>query len=413
MKNERILVMAHAHPDFSLGGGEIAAYNLFKAYSNNKDVEEAWYLGRADRGRGATGAISLRRPNEYLWEQSVHDWHMMKAVHQESLTTWFADLIRALKPTVVHTHHYAHMGLEYLRVIKQVDPSIRIMMTLHEYMAICSNNGQMIKTGNFKLCNRESYDECHRCFPDRTAEDFWMRKHTFMKHFALVDQFVSPSEFLRQRYIDWGLSAEKIVVIENGQADEAPLPPRPLAENETRNRFGFFGQINPFKGLDVLLEALTLMPKSERKKIVLEVHGANLEHQSLDFQQKIEELRAPLIKQGVVQWVGPYQPHELRSRMAGVDWVIVPSIWWENSPMVIQEAKVCGRPLLVSNIGGMAEKVHHNIDGIAVSAGNRMEWRTVLSNDNITSLFNRLTPNIKNPLTYSQCAEEHLNLFSN
>ncbi|CAM7912806.1 glycosyltransferase [Leclercia adecarboxylata] len=411
MKNERILVMAHAHPDFSLGGGEIAAYNLFKAYSNNKDVEEAWYLGRADRGRGATGAISLRRPNEYLWEQSVHDWHMMKAVHQESLTTWFADLIRALKPTIVHTHHYAHMGLEYLRIIKQVDPSIRIMMTLHEYMAICSNNGQMIKTGNFKLCNRESYDECHRCFPDRTAEDFWMRKHTFMKHFALVDQFVSPSEFLRQRYIDWGLAPEKIVVIENGQADESPLPPRPLAENETRNRYGFFGQINPYKGLDVLLEALTLMPKSERKKIVLEVHGANLEHQSPEFQKKIEELRAPLIKQGVVQWIGPYQPHELRSRMAGIDWVIVPSVWWENSPMVIQEAKVCGRPLLVSNIGGMAEKVNNGIDGMTIPAGNRMEWRNMFSRQDITLAFDTIIPNIKSPLTYSQCAEKHIQLL--
>jgi len=412
MKNERILVMAHAHPDFSLGGGEIAAYNLFKAYSQNNDVEEAWYLGRADRGRGATGAISLRRTNEYLWEQSVHDWHMMKAVHQESLTTWFADLIRALKPTVVHTHHYAHMGLEYLRVIKQVDPTIRIMMTLHEYMAICSNNGQMIKTGNFKLCNRESFDECHRCFPNRPAEDFWLRKHTFMKHFALVDQFVSPSEFLRQRYIDWGLAPEKIVVIENGQADEAPLPPRPLAENESRNRFGFFGQINPFKGLDVLLEALTLMPKSERKKIVLEVHGANLEYQSQKFQQKIEELRAPLIKQGVVQWVGPYQPHELRSRMAGVDWVIVPSIWWENSPMVIQEAKVCGRPLLVSNIGGMAEKVNHHVDGLSISAGNRMEWRNLFSRADITSTFENLVQNIVSPLTYTQCADKHLELLS-
>lgn len=411
MKNERILVMAHAHPDFSLGGGEIAAYNLFKAYSNNKDVEEAWYLGRADRGRGATGAISLRRPNEYLWEQSVHDWHMMKAVHQESLTTWFADLIRALKPTIVHTHHYAHMGLEYLRIIKQVDPSIRIMMTLHEYMAICSNNGQMIKTGNFKLCNRESYDECHRCFPDRTAEDFWMRKHTFMKHFALVDQFVSPSEFLRQRYIDWGLAPEKIVVIENGQADESPLPPRPLAENETRNRYGFFGQINPYKGLDVLLEALTLMPKSERKKIVLEVHGANLEHQSPEFQKKIEELRAPLIKQGVVQWIGPYQPHELRSRMAGIDWVIVPSVWWENSPMVIQEAKVCGRPLLVSNIGGMAEKVNNGIDGMTIPAGNRMEWRNMFSRQDITLAFDTIIPNIKSPLTYSQCADKHIQLL--
>ena len=69
---------------------------------------------------------------------------------QNSLTTWFVDLIRALKPTVVHTHHYAHFGLEYLRVIKQTDPSIRIVMTLHEYMAICRNNGQMVKAGSFK-----------------------------------------------------------------------------------------------------------------------------------------------------------------------------------------------------------------------------------------------------------------------
>ena len=105
MKKNRILVMAHAHPDFSLGGGEIAAYNLFKAYKANEQVEDAWFLARADRGRGITGHISKRRDNEYLWEQGIHDWHLMKAAHQDSVTTWFADLIKALKPTVVHTHH--------------------------------------------------------------------------------------------------------------------------------------------------------------------------------------------------------------------------------------------------------------------------------------------------------------------
>ena len=94
---ERILVMAHAHPDFSLGGGEIAAYNLFQAYRRNEHVEQAWFLGRADRGRGASGHIGLRRPGEYLWEQGVSDWHLMKAAHQASLTTWFADLVRALE----------------------------------------------------------------------------------------------------------------------------------------------------------------------------------------------------------------------------------------------------------------------------------------------------------------------------
>lgn len=409
----RILVMSHAHPDFSLGGGEIAAYNLFKAYKNSEQVEDAWFLARVDKGRGATGTISLRRPNEYLWEQAIHDWHLMRAAHKDSLTTWFADLVRALKPTVVHTHHYAHLGLEYLRVIKQVDPSIRIVMTLHEYMAICANNGQMIKTGSsFKLCSRSSYDECRQCFPQKTAEDFWMRKHFFMKHFELVDQFVSPSEFLRQRYIDWGLPAEKIVVIENGQSDEPALPPRPLAEGETRNRFGFFGQINPYKGLHVVLEALHQMPKEDRKKIVLEVHGANLEYQSQEFQEKIEALRKPLIKQGVVQWVGPYQPHELRSRMAGVDWVVVPSIWWENSPMVIQEAFVCGRPLVVSNLGGMAEKVVDYQDGVKVQAGNILDWSSKLKEIALyAEEWNELRKNIKPVINYSQCADLHLNLF--
>ncbi len=402
--------MAHAHPDFSLGGGEIAAYNLFKAYKDNPDVEDAWYLARADRNRGVTGSISKRRDNEYLWEQAVHDWHAMKAAHLDSVTTWFADLIRNLRPTVVHTHHYAHLGLEYLLVIKQVDPAIKIILTLHEYMAICANNGQMIKRGSLKLCSRSSPDECRQCFPEKTSEDFWLRKHRFMRYFDLVDHFVSPSEFLRQRYIDWGLPAEKIVVIENGQSDEPPLPPRPLAEGETRNRFGFFGQINPYKGLDVLLEALHLIPKAERKKIALEVHGANLELQAPEFREKIETLRKPLIKQGVVQWVGPYQPHELRSRMANVDWICAPSIWWENSPMVIQEAFVCGRPLLVSDIGGMAEKVRDDVNGIHVLANNSKAWASALLRAASSEAWAQKVGGIKRPINYSACGSIHLEM---
>jgi glycosyltransferase involved in cell wall biosynthesis len=409
----RILVMAHAHPDFSLGGGEIAAYNLFNAYRQDAEVQEAWFLARADRGRGVTGQIGLRRPKEYLWEQAVHDWHRMKALHQESVVTWFSDLIRALKPTVVHTHHYAHLGLEYLRVIKQVDPNIKIVMTLHEYMAICRNQGQMIKTGGFRLCSRSSPDDCARCFPDSTPEDFWLRKHYFMSHFDLVDQFVSPSEFLRQRYIDWGLNAEKITVIENGQSDEEPLPPRALAAGQARNRFGFFGQITPYKGLDVVLEALALLKESDSDKIVLEVHGANLELQPDDYRKKVERLRAPLMERGVVQWVGPYQPHELHSRMAGVDWVVVPSIWWENSPMVIQEAFVCGRPLVVSDIGGMKEKVRNGVDGVHASVGSAPQWKAALMNcATSTKNHERLRAGIVRPESHRSVARRHCDLMS-
>ena len=411
-KTHRVLVIAHGHPDFSLGGGEIAAYNLFHGYREHPQVEDAWFLARAERGRGPTGAISLRRPSEYLWEQAVHDWHSMKAANQDSLTTWFADLIRALKPTIVHTHHYAHMGLEYLRVMKQVVPNVRIYMTLHEYMAICRNNGQMVKVGGQKLCSSESFDECRQCFPQNTREDFWLRKHYFQSYFKLVDGFVAPSEFLRQRYIQWGLKPEQIVVIENGHSDDPPLPPRDLREGETRNRFAFFGQINPYKGIDLLLDALHAMPKKERRQVVVEIHGANLEHQLGELQDRIRRLSEPLIKKHHLRWVGPYRPSELRSRMGGADWVLVPSIWWENSPMVIQEAFVCGRPVISSDIGGMAEKVTHGVDGLHVRTGNAMHWgQTLYEAATTAGLWDRLRAGIKRPITVAECADAHLEAF--
>jgi glycosyltransferase involved in cell wall biosynthesis len=55
--------------------------------------------------------------------------------------------------------------------------------------------------------------------------------------------------------------------------------------------------------------------------------------------------------------------------MARVDWVVVPSIWWENSPLVIQEAFLCGKPVICSDIGGMAEKVENGVSGIHFRRG--------------------------------------------
>lgn len=411
LEGHRILVMSHRHPDFSLGGGEIAAYNLFQAYRNAAGVEHAWFLASADRRNGATGAITPRRQDEYLWEQTTGDWMMLKAAHRRSVSDGFADLIRALRPTVVHAHHYAHLGLETLRAIKAVDPKIRVVLTLHEYMAICNNQGQMIKTDG-RLCSRESLDDCRACFPQHSQQDFWRRKHFIQAHFDLVDQFVAPSAFLRQRYIDWGLPSDRIVVLENGQDDAPPLPPRPIAEGDTRNRFGYFGQINPFKGLDVVLKALHEMPKADRKKVVLEVHGANLEGQTGEFQQKIRDLADPLIAKGIVQWMGPYPPHDLRRRMAGVDWVVVPSVWWENSPMVIQEAFACGRPLLVSDIGGMAEKVRDGVDGLHVAAGSPAAWASALPRAADSALWEQLRGGIRTPLDHARIVADHLDLLS-
>lgn len=410
--NERILVISHEHPDFSKGGAEIAAYNLFKSYRSSSLVEEAWFVARADRGNGVTGHLRMRRENEYLWEQGIADWSM-RASHRDSLLGAFTDLIRQIKPTVVHAHHYVHLGVELFRVIKTIDPSIKVFLTLHEYIAICANHGQMVKT-NGSLCYGASDEDCRRCFPDRTVEDFWLRRHFLSENLKFVDHFISPSSFLKQRYVAWGLSDEKISVIENGQDPVKPLPPRSLENGELRTVFGYFGQINKFKGLPVVLGALSRLDDISKKNMILEIHGANLDKQPAEFQSHVRSLLDPLIDEGIVKWVGPYEPHEKRKRLSHVDWVLVPSVWWENSPMVIQEAFQHGRPPIVSDIGGMAEKVEHNVDGLKVSAGSETSWaalfKRVIREPNLwQELYDGITPRPDHDL----CSKIHLDLFAN
>ena len=53
-----------------------------------------------------------------------------------------------------------------------------------------------------------------------------------------------------------------------------------------------------------------------------------------------------------------------REMMSNVDWVVVPSRWWEGSPLVIQDAFLYGRPVICGDIGAMAEKVAHEVNGL-------------------------------------------------
>ena len=59
--------------------------------------------------------------------------------------------------------------------------------------------------------------------------------------------------------------------------------------------------------------------------------------------------------------------------MSAADWVVVPSIWWENSPLVIQEAFMAGLPIVCSNIGGMAEKVTDRVNGLHFTVGDHFD----------------------------------------
>ncbi|WP_167376122.1 glycosyltransferase [Methylobacterium tarhaniae] len=409
----RVLVVANAHPDHSVGGAEIAAYNLFQFLAAAPAVEAAMFLARTALKSIAPGSISARRPGEFLWRQDIGDWFTFSSAYPRAISDQLRTLLFRHRPDVIFVHHYLHLGIEILREFRRTLPDCTIIMTLHEFGAICNRQGQMLKADSNRLCFSESPEDCHLCFPERSAEDFWLRRLYIQKHLGVVDSFVAPSHFLRERYVAWGLAPERIDVIENGQPGRDALAPprRSRSRGERTVTVGFFGQINPYKGLDVLLAAATALDAAVWRGLVLEVHGANLDEQSSSFRVRIDALRERLPETARLHWGGPYERTELAGRMARVDCVVVPSIWWENSPMVIQEAFACGKPVICSGIGGMAEKVRDGIDGLHFEVGNPLalaERLTQLVAE--PDLLSRLAEGIIAPPTYAESGAAYIAL---
>jgi glycosyltransferase involved in cell wall biosynthesis len=228
----------------------------------------------------------------------------------------------------------------------------------------------------------------------------------------VADHFISPSQFLVDRYVDWGLPAEKFTVIENGLDIAEPVEPRPLPDaNGRRARFAYFGQITAFKGVDVLLDAVTRIPESVwGDDAQLLIFGGNLERQPKAFQEKIEALVERAGSR--VRFYGAYQNSEMPRLMKSVDWTIIPSIWWENSPIVIQESFFHGRPLISSNVGGMAEKITDGVDGLHFRVGSSEDLidRMVEALTDPT-LWGRLRAGIQRPIDINECASVHLDLY--
>ena len=86
-------------------------------------------------------------------------------------------------------------------------------------MAICMADGQMVKRGSRELCHAASSMACNKCFPDLRPEFVTLRRSRLLAALGECDVFAFPSEFIAERYVDWGLPQEKCVVIANGQAN--------------------------------------------------------------------------------------------------------------------------------------------------------------------------------------------------
>ncbi|WP_338662844.1 glycosyltransferase [Pararoseomonas sp. SCSIO 73927] len=363
-----VCVVSHAHPDFSKGGGETAAYRQYQTLAG-----EGWQAsfvaaielpnGQPPSDRGES--FARYGESEYLYAVGgMEDDRLWWRSAEERRA--LVRLLAGLKADVYHFHHYWRVGLDLVAELAEARPDARMVVTLHEMLAICSHHGQMIRTRSRELCRKETAQRCLQCFPDQTLERLRLRKALMLSGLRRFHHFVYPSYFIAERYRAWGLSPDRATVLENYLGDDLLAQPRPRPDSARLSaRFAFFGQPTEFKGLDVLVPAFATAMQ-EDPSLGLIVYGAT-EAETLRFFPHLE--KAIEAAGDRLTFAGRYDAADVVGLMSSVGWVIMPSIWWENSPVVIQEARRAGTPLIVSGIGGMAEKVQEGVDGLHFRAG--------------------------------------------
>jgi glycosyltransferase involved in cell wall biosynthesis len=375
----RVLVIAHNHPSLHPGGTEIVAHDLFKAYKARPGVEALFLaavnrLHREPRPGTVFQAIG-DAPDEMLLWCGHFDRFNLSQIDHYGIMPELARFLENTRPDIVHIHHVLLIGVEVIALIRRVLPRSRIVMTLHDYYPICAHDGLMMKTGEGARCEAASPQACHACFPDIAADRFLLRERYLRTFMEQVDLLTAPSRFLRDRYVAWGMAPHGIEIVPNARPAVTSAPHRDAPDGR-RNVFGYFGNLNRWKGIVPLLRGVRRLREDVGATFSLRLHGG-APFQSEAFTQEIDALCTEL--SDVVERIGPYRPSEMPELMEQVDWAVMPSTWWENAPLVIQEAFQHRRPLIVSGMGGMAEMVRDGVDGLHARPGDPADWARVMA----------------------------------
>ena len=233
----KVLYVCHNHPAITPGGAEEYALQVYKGMRDASEFDSV-FLARSGPPVSITARMHEGRPitmvnddpNQYFFYTDLSDWDWTfgRSPNKSALTRFFADFLLDQAPDVVHFQHSTFLGYETLRVTRNTLPDVPIVYTLHEFLPICYHDGKMVRTGTYELCSEPSPRRCHECFPAISQQTFFMRERYIKSHLSIVDLFIAPSHFLRERYVEWGIPAEKILFEENGRlpVDQGARPRR-------------------------------------------------------------------------------------------------------------------------------------------------------------------------------------------
>nr|WP_305798536.1 glycosyltransferase [Myxococcus sp. CA033] len=291
----------------------------------------------------------------------------------------FQEVVEDFRPHVIHVGHLNHLSTSLIQVA--ATQQVPIVYTLHDYWLMCPR-GQFMQmhpkdpSNLWASCDGQEDRKCAaRCYsryisgaPEEQEEDlhYWegwvhRRMEHVRKRVSDVARFIAPSRYLLSRFRDeFGIPASKLTYLDYG-FDHSRLRNR-QRRAEPDFVLGYIGTHIPAKGIHQLLEAFGRLQGSVRLRIWGRPRGAN----TGALQAIARSLPGDLSSR--VEWRPEYRNADIVSDVFNhVDAIVVPSIWVENSPLVIHEALQARVPVVTADTGGMREYVQDGLNGLLFS----------------------------------------------
>jgi len=314
-------------------------------------------------------------------------------------------VIASFRPDIAHAHNiYGRLSFSVIDELKAA--GVPVVMTLHDLKLLCPSY-LMLNAG--KVCERCKGQRYYnavltRCHKGSYPASFVYALESWINHFsgkyASVNSFISPSRFLRDKCMEYGLDGRKIECIPNF-IDCSRIPDK----SGGGEYLLYIGRLSREKGVGTLLQAYSRLDKPVPLKIV----GEGPEREALESEARRSGLE--------VTFTGYLSGEKLTDALSRARVVVMPSECYENAPLSILEAFAAGKPVIGSRIGGIPEMVDHAVNGFLFESGNVTDLAKTLgkfialSETEIAALGRAARSKVEEMFTAERHAEQLLDLY--
>lgn len=234
------------------------------------------------------------------------------------------------------------------------------------------------------------------------------RPKTLQQFANRIMAIMVPTKLMQDIFVENGIEAKLIHKVPFG-IDTAPLEAFQNKSASDTLRIGYIGTLFEHKGVDLLVEAFQKLPSGA--KASLHIYGDP--NQFPEYGRKLMDMaNRDLPNSDKIVFAGTFPNDRLGEVLSGIDVLVVPSRWYENTPLVIQSALASKTPLIVTNLGGMSEIIDHGKNGLLFdlnSADSLKEQLARLLSEE--GLLEKLRAGIKKERTVADMVDDIENIY--